>query len=161
MYAFANTGVVVQKKGEGHEKREVERLLFGIILAVFCIGLIAASVRIQLVQSREQSKRQDPVYQYQILLKDHVKHFSQTLLRFAKNYNPNSRDAMEFNRTYADRINSYTRELYDEGITSTNLENIFDQSKKNGITGTLVMQMAEEFMKMSNQLPTVDNTIEN
>ncbi len=101
-----------------------------------------------------------------MVLQDHVKNFAKNLSVFASKYNaddPMTPDEME--TTWFPQINKWTTELNDEGITSTNLSNIFDEFRKRAGNdrgnGKLLKEISDELSRMADELSKDDNTIEN
>jgi hypothetical protein len=135
-------------------KNRIVGVIFGIVLGIFCIGLIAASIHIQLVQSKEQS----PIYQQRIILQEHVKNFAIDLSGFAKNYDQNKEiDSDALRDVYYPEINSYRGQLYAEGVRSTNLANLFEKHRNVRTTAEMLTNlndMAVEFGKMADRLTT-------
>jgi hypothetical protein len=68
-----------KKRERAMKKSRYGRIIFGVSLGVFCVTLIAASIRIQIVQSREQS----PIYRNQIVLKFHTQKLASDISKYA------------------------------------------------------------------------------
>ena len=131
---------------------------------------IGVSIRLSIVQlndRKEQSKTQSLIYQNQLALKEHVKNFAINLSRFAGNYANQNQDweyLDEFRTSYLPEINNYTKELNAEGIWSTNLAKLFDQSRSIGTaseTATNLLKVAAELTAMADRLPKDDSIFEN
>jgi hypothetical protein len=137
-----------------------KRLILGISLAAFCVALIAASLRIQIVQSREQEeqlKTQSLKYQSQMLLKEHINNFAANIIRFSNRFGQSIYDQDELQTSFYPEINDYTKQLYAEGIWSTNLESLFDASRTASTPqerAANLMNIAKEFKRLADQLPT-------
>jgi len=133
------------------KKTRWKSILFGISLAVFCIALIADSVRIQLVQS----KQQDPRYQRQILLKHDAKGFAEQLSKFAADYDKNPNDNLViFGQIFQNRINEIATNLRNEDLDTMKLYQIGHEQSSNNKQSEILKKMADEINRLANQLPT-------
>jgi hypothetical protein len=80
-----------------------KRLFFGISLAVFCVVLIAASIRIQIAESskqetqlKEQLSQSSLVYQQQMALKHETEALAKHLSKIAIDFDANQQNRTDF-----------------------------------------------------------------
>jgi len=59
-------------------------------------------------------------------------------------------------QTYIPQINSYAKQLRNEGVWSTNLASLFDETRQHAATGELLGKIAVELDKLAGQLPKND-----
>jgi hypothetical protein len=152
----------IKRKDEAMKSSPWAWRFFGLFIMAFFVLYCIAGIKERNSESREQS----PVHQYRMVLQDHVKNFAKNLSVFASKYNaddPMTPDEME--TTWFPQINKWTTELNDEGITSTNLSNIFDEFRKRAGNdrgnGKLLKEISDELSRMADELSKDDNTIEN
>jgi hypothetical protein len=164
-----------KKLEEAVKKSRLKRTVFGILLAAFCISLIAASVRIQLVQSKEQAEQQDPVRQEQLVLKFHTKSLAAKLLDFTVEYDKGSGGINEqqwymggsFDNLFSDKINDLRDKLSAESLDTHKLDDFIIQAEHTSHGwdrkpfGDEVVSISKELTNLSNQLPTTENRDEN
>ena len=127
-----------------------KRMLFGISLAVFCTMLIAASIHVQRVQSRQQS----PGYQREMLLKHDAKEFSVQLSIFAADFDKNPNDStVVFSEIYKDRFNEIATSLSKEGLDTMKLYQLGHEQKSDNKRGDILKNIANEINRLADQLP--------
>jgi len=135
-------------------KNRYLNVFFGISLAVFCVGLICVSVRIQLVQGDEGTLR----YQTQMELKEHAEKLEGQLFAFADQFDKadwQTKDNLsaEFSGRYEPRIGSILEKLDDEGIYTNNITSLIYGSPSTR-NGSNIWTIATELRFLSDQLPT-------
>jgi hypothetical protein len=133
------------KKTESAMKQSTWKMrLFGLVLIAFCSMYLWAMIRANLSESAEKS----PIYQGQMVLKNHVKNFARNLIAFAKSYTPNNPGSADSFRDEMDDINSYAKQLKSEGVPSDNLEKLFDKS----YTFSTQAEQAANWIDIANEL---------
>lgn len=130
----------------------------GISLAAFCLTLIAVSVRIQLVQAKQQS----PVYQQQITLKHETEMLAKWLRVVSPRLDATPPD-FELRSEFmpsgygVQRLNSVADDLLKQGIEVTNVVRMFrDAQSSGGVKGETLREIADELKRLASQLPQKD-----
>ena len=146
------------------KKTRWKSILFGVSLAVFCTALIAASVRIQLIQLKQQS----PGYQSQMILKFHTKNLAAEFAKYADDYDKLAASnngqvwnkGLEFRRQFDDKTRLIQTRLDEEGRDTQKLYELYYKAAmtsrgndRNPLSDE-VREISKELTNLANQLPT-------
>jgi hypothetical protein len=144
-------GVWFRKEVRTVRKTLWKRLIVGIPLAVFCLILIAVSIRLQIVQSRQQSS----VYQQQIALKHETEVLAKYLSKIAVDFDKDQELQSDFRAHDFAWLKSVTDDLQKQGLNTGKVVDIYNKSQPFGGTkGETIKKMADELNVLANQLPT-------
>lgn len=135
-----------------HWLKRTALIVFGGLMMVYFTSEVATGIK--------GLNEQTLTYQNQKILKKHVSNFAIDLADFAKHYDQNNWENQDALRdVYYPDINNYRRQLYAEGVRSTNLENLFEKHRNVRTPAEMITNLNEiagEFSKMADRLPTSD-----
>ena len=153
---FPALGKWFKHKESAMKASRLKSLFFGISLAVFCIALIAASVRIQLTQSRQQAIQSSLHYQQQMALKYEIESLAKYLSKTAIDFDKNQEAQADFQGHDLKWLQSVTFDLTRQGLSIDKVKEIYDESQRTGrgATSETLKKMSDELNKLAAQLPT-------